>query len=479
VRIQKLGLLLWPLLLTNRATTDASAQQMHQQLQYVSDNDGDDKGGTTTRGMDRENPRTTSTEPLNSCADSLSAALRQGTPEFPCWAVIRTIERWNKAAIVSGLQPGSDSNVILPKYVPSTFNFTMAGLSGFSFPDASPGKAYGGVGAAAGLLERRRWRLMAEDGGGLADFQLNGAHLVGLNRAALRATGEITSRWTWQGSATNTYGTDATRVVAPLDFRQAGDAEAPAADTVVYGLHSGRITTGEEGGKLRFDESRRSLWDFSATHAYTQYDADNFLVQTARARVEYLHAVTPAMALGVYGNGEHQTGPLDCTLVGAGLRWVSEWGQHTSLNVTSGVNGASTSCGQRAQFTGTGALYTKLGPSTDLYVTGGRDLSDGIIEHTVFLNTGALGLRHSFHRMVDTRVSLNGLQGANPKQSFHGTFVDGSVHFMMPAGLSQELEVRHYEVAGTPTNNRTIAVITLWWTPRRAAEANSARASLR
>jgi hypothetical protein len=432
VRIQKLGLLLWPLLLTNRATTDASAQQMQQQPEYVSDNDGGGSGDTPTRTVDRENPRTTSTEPLNSCADSLSAALRQGTPEFPCWAVIRTTERWNKAAIVSGLQPGSDSNVNLPKYVPSTFNFTMAGLSGFSFPDASPGKAYGGVGVAAGVLERRRWRLMAEDGGGLADFQLNGAHLVGLNRAALRATGEITSRWTWQGSATNTYGTDATRVVAPLDFRQVGDAEAPAADTVVYGLHSGRITTGEEGGKLRFDDSRRSLWDFSATHAYTQYNADNFLVQTARTRVEYLHAVTPAMALGVYGNGEHQTGPLDCSLGGAGLRWVSEWGLHTSLNVTGGVNGASASCGHGAQFTGTGALYTKLGPSTDLYVTGGRDLSDGILEHTVFLNTGALGLRHSFHHMIDTRVSLNGLQGANPKQTFHGTFVDGSLHFLLP-----------------------------------------------
>jgi hypothetical protein len=369
--------------------------------------------------------------------------------------------------------------VNLEKYQPSTFNFTLAGLSGFSFPDASPGKAYGGVGVAAGTLERRRWRLMAEDGGGLADFQLGGAHLVGLNRAALRATGEITPRWTWQGSATNTYGTDATRVVAPLDFRQVGDAEAPAADTVVYGLHSGRITTGEEGGKLRFDNSRRSMWDFSATHTYTQYDADNFLVQTARTRVEYLHAVTPAMALGVYGNGEHQTGPLDCSLGGAGLRWVSEWGQHTSLNVTGGVDGASASCGQRAQFTGTGAFYTKLGPSTDLYVTGGRDLSDGILEHTVFLNTGALGVRHSFHHMIDTRVSLNGLQGANPKQSFHGTFVDGSLHYLMPWGFSQELEVRHYDVAGTPTNNRTIAVITLWWTPRRATEANSASASLR
>jgi hypothetical protein len=433
-------------------------------------------------GMDRASPRTTSTEPLNSCADSLSAALQQGTPEFPCWANIRTIERWNTAAIVSGLQPGSDSNVALPKYVPSTFNFTMAGLTGLSFPDASPGRAYGGVGAGAGMLARRRWRIMAEDGGGLADFQLNGDYLVGLNRGALRATGELTSRWTWQGSATNTYGTDAARVVAPLDFRQVGDdAEAPAADTVVYGLHPGRITTGEEGGKLRFEDSRRSFWDFSATHDYTQYNADNFLVQTARSRVEYLHAMTPAMGLGVYGDGEHQTGPLACSLGGAGLRWLTEWGVHTSLNVSSGLSGASASCGKRVQFTGTAALYMQLRPSTDLYLTGGRGLSDGVIEHSGVLSTGAAGLRHSFHRLVDTRVSLNGIQGVNPvtKQSYHGTFVDGSLHFRMGLGFSQEFEVRHYEVADTPTNNRTIAVFTLWWTPRRATEATSARASIR
>jgi hypothetical protein len=472
MRNEKSGLLL---LLTCLTVTAATAQQMQQQPRYLSGDDGG--GGTPTSGSDRDNPRTTSSEPLNSCGDSLSAALGQGRPEFPCWAVIRTTERWNKAAIVSGLQPGTDSDVSLPKYEPSSFNFTMSGLSAFSLPDASPGKAYGGVAAAAGILQRRRWRLMAEDGGGLADFQLSGAHFVGLNRAALRATGEITSRWTWQGSATNTYGTDAARVVAPLDFRQVGDGSGPAADTVVYGLHSGLITTGEEGVKLRYTNSRRSSVDFSATHAYTKYNADNFLVQTARARVEYLHALTPATALGLYANGGHQTSPLDCNLVGAGVRLVREWGDRTSLNVTSGINGASTSCGKQVQFTGTGALSTKLGRSTDLYLTGGRDLSDGILEHTVFLNTGALGIHHYFHRVVDARVSLNGIQGADPKQSFHGTFLDGSLHYLMPLGFSQELEIRHYDVAGTPTNNRTIAVITLWWTPRHNAETE-ARASL-
>jgi hypothetical protein len=479
MKIRQMSLLLGPLILTGVAVPFASAQQVQQQSRYLSD---DDSGGSRDNAiyrMERASPRTTSTEPLNTCADSLSVALLQGTPEFPCWANIRTVERWNTAAIVSGLQPGTNATVELPQYVPSTFNFTTAGLSGFSFPDASPGKAYGGVGVGAGLIARRRWQMMAEDGGGLADFVLNGNYLVGLNRAAVRATGEISPRWTWQGSATNTYGTDAARVVAPLDFRQVGDAEAPAADTVVYGMHSGRITTGEEGGKLRFVDSRRSFWDFSATHAYTQYDADHFLVQTERARVDYLHAVTPSMGLGIYGSQEHQTAPLDCSLGGAGLRWLSTWGAHTSLNISSGLAGAGTSCGKRVQFTGTASLYTRLSASNDLYVSGGRDLSDGIFEHSVFLNTGAAGLRHAFHRIADTRVSLNALQGVDPvtKQSYHGTFADGSLHYRMALGFSQELEIRHYAVAGTPTNDRTIAVFTVWWTPGRTAEVPATRAS--
>jgi hypothetical protein len=475
MRIQKTGLFLWPLILVGGAATQAVAQ-------HSADSGGDSRTSYAVRRADSDNPRATSTEPLNSCGDSLSVALQQGTPEFPCWANIRTVERWNTASIVSGLQPGSDTTVNLPKYQPSTFRFTLGGLSGFSFPNANPGKAYGGLGAAAGIIEKRRWQLMAEDGGGLADFKAGGAdYFVGLNRAAVRATGEIDPRWTWQGTATSTYGTDAARVVAPLDFRQVGDAGVPAAETVVYGMHSGRVATGEEGGKIRYETSRRTFWDFSGTHTYTQYNADDFLVQTARARVEYLHALTPTMGLGVYGSGEHQTGPLGCSLGGAGLRWLDAWGTHASVNISGGLGGASESCGKRAQFIGTAAAYVKLTPSTDLYLSGGRDLSDGILEHTVFLGTGAAGVRHSFRRVVDIRASLNGIQGVDPttKQSYHGTFVEGCLHNRMGLGFSQEVEVRSYTVAGTPTNDRAIAVFTLWWTPGRTAEATTARASLR
>jgi hypothetical protein len=77
-----------------------------------------------------------------------------------------------------------------------------------------------------------------------------------------------------------------------------------------------------------------------------------------------------------------------------------------------------------------------------VYLTGGRDLSDGIFAHWVFLIPVMWGLQ--------------------------GTLVDGS-----------PIEVRHYEVADKPANNCTIAVFTLWWTPRCAPEFTyPARASL-
>ena len=183
-------------------------------------------------------------------------------------------------------------------------------------------------------------------------------------------TGEITPRLTWQGSATNTYGTDAARQVAPIDYRMIGKADAPAPDTAAYGLHAGLMTEGEEGVKLRYEVSRRSAWDFSGSHNYTKYNADGFLVHSARARVEYLHRIAQGTALGFYGSGEHQTNPLDCTLGGAGMRVLSSWGSRASLNLSGGLNGANPSCGKRVQFTGNAALYTRLTNRTDFYLTG-------------------------------------------------------------------------------------------------------------
>ena len=416
------------------------------------------------------------TEPLTSCGDALSIALQQGTPEFPCWANIRTVDRWNSASFALG-GVGTSSNRLSPREVPSSFTFTTGGLSAFSMPGDGQGKAYGGLGAMSGLIEQRRWQLMAEDAGGVADFQLSGGHFVGLNLSAVRATGEITPRLTWQGSATNTYGTDAARQVAPIDYRMIGEADAPAPDTAAYGLHGGLMTEGEESLKFRYEQSRRSAWDISGSHNYTKYNADGFLVHSARARIEYLHLISKGAALGFYGSGEHQTQSLDCTMGGAGMRLLSSWGSHASLNLSGGVDGANPKCGKRVEFTGNAALYTRLTDKTDFYVVGNRDLGDGILEHTMLLSTGGAGLRHAFGRSVGMSASLNELYGTDPvsKQTYHGSFVDSSLRVRLWLGFSEEVELRRFSFAGFSAEAaRTVGVVTLWWSPPRGSEAKPA-----
>jgi hypothetical protein len=420
------------------------------------------------------------TEPLGNCGDALSVALQQGTPEFPCWANIRTVDRWNSASLGYGLSPNSNAPGTSPYNVPSSFTFTAGGLSAFSLPGDGEGKAYGGLGAMSALVERRRWQMMAEDAGGVADFQLSGAHFVGLNLAAIRATGEVTPRFTWQGSATNTYGTDAVRQVAPLDYRMIGETDAPAPDAPAYGLHGGLMTSGEEGVKMRYETSRRSAWDFSASDNYTKYNADAFLVHTERARVEYLHNFADGVALGFYGNGENQAEPLSCALGGAGMRLLSSFGDHASLNVSGGVGGAGPSCGKRMQLLGDAAFYTHLSERTDLYLTASRDLGNGVLEQTTFLSTGSAGVRHRFSPSIDVHASVNELYGTDrlTNQTYHGMFVDGSFHARLRGGFSQELELRRFSFSGLPAEAaRTVGVFTLWWSPpHQGAEQ---RASLR
>jgi hypothetical protein len=450
-----------------------SGQMVHGQNQQLAANED----GVTLYSLHRVDSVASlagRTEPLSSCGDALSIALQQGTPEFPCWANIRTVDRWNSASF--GFRaPGSDSKMkISPQDVPSGFTFTAGGLSAFSLPGDGQGKAYGGLGAMSGLIERRRWQLMAEDAGGIADFQLSGRHFVGLNLSAVRVTGEISPRLTWQGSATNTYGTDAARQVAPIDYRMIGEADAPAPDTAAYGLHAGLMTEGEEGVKLRYEQSRRSTWDISGSHGYTKYNGDQFVVHTGSARVEFLRRVSQGAALGFYGSTEHQTEPLGCTLGGAGMRFLSSWGSRTSLNVSGGVNGADSQCGKRVEFTGNAALYARLTDQTDVYLMGNRDLSNGIVERTMLLNTGGAGLRHAFSHNVGMSASLNELYGTDPKskQTYHGSFVDGSLRFRLWLGFSEEIEIRRFSFSGFAAEvGRTVGVATLWWSPPRGSES--------
>ncbi len=419
--------------------------------------------------------------PLHTCDDGVSAAMEVDAAGMPCWANIRTVDHWNSMLIPEGLSFHGAQRSDAPVTGQSSFVYTVGGFSGFVLPDGNEAKVYGGLGAAAGRIQRPRWQLSMEDAGGLGDEQSGGAHLAGLNRFAVRGTGQVSERLSWQANATNTYGTDALREAAPLDYRMIGEAEAPAADTPTYGLHTGQMTDQEEGTKLRYAKTERSHWDFSGTDVYRRYTDTGFSTQTAMVQAEFLHAMTRDVAVGVYGQGAHQTNQIRCTIEGGGGRLLTAWGTHSSLNLSGGLNGASASCGSRAQVTGEAALYQSISTHTDLYASAGRGLGDGALERAVFLNTASAGLRHTFGRQVAGRLSATALQGVDPKsvgglknQSLHASFVELGLRYPFGKGLSGESDFRHYSASGEPVSpNRSLLLFTLWWSPEKERERST------
>jgi len=334
----------------------------------------------------------------------------------------------------------------------------------------------------SGLIARRRWQFMLEDGGGLGDFQLNsvdGANRVYLNRAAIRGLGQLSSRWSWQASAANTYGNDTFRTFAPLDYTTVGNAEAPVPDTVAFGLHSGNMTHEQENGVLRFESSRRTNVDISAAHTFQYFSDDGLTVQTVGGRATYLHSVSRNVAFGVYGSAAHQTGIFDCSLGGGGAQGVLQWAGHSSLNISAGISGTSAACGKSPQFLGDAALYVPVKPHVDFYATASRALSAGIVQQTALLNTFGAGAKYAFTPSSSIRLTGAALYGIDPRtnHSYQGSFSELAVAYRLGPWFYQDIAIRHFEVSGASspalpasaqiTDHQSLVAVTLWWSPNQ------------
>jgi hypothetical protein len=422
---------------------------------------------------------------LSDCGDALADALQQDSMQRPCWANIRPADHANPISLAEGgTIRGNRTFANQPEELGPPFTFTLAALAGTNFQTATNGQAYGGLGAISGLVARRRWQFMLEDGGGMGDFQLNsldGPNRVYLNRAAVRGLGELGARWSWQASAANTYGNDTLRTFAPLDYTTVGNVEAPVPDTVAFGLHSGNMTHEQEQGILRYASSRRTHWDLSADHTFQYFSDDGVTVQTVGGRATYLHSATRNLAYGVYGNGAHQTGSLDCSFGGGGLQGVVQWGDHGSLNVSGGVSGASAACGKSTQFLGDASLYVPLKAHTDFYVSASRALSAGILVQTALLNTAGAGVKHSFNPSSNIRLTGAAIYGTDPRtnHSYEGNFSELAVAYRLGPWFYQDIAVRHFEVhggaAGLPgaqiSDHQSLIAVVLWWSPKERQPA--------
>ena len=417
------------------------------------------------------------------CNDALSNALHADPVAMPCWANIRTVDRWNTTDIPDGGGLRGSTNFKLPSSKRPRASFVFGPVAGtFLSHDPAP-HGVGGLAAVSALMGNRRWQFEFEDGGSLGDLNFKGSNSrVGLNRAALRFSGETTPRFLWQASATNTYGTDAYRTMAPLDYRIIGNAESPVAETTAYGLHAGTLVDEQEDLKLRYEFSRRTNWDFVAGHTLQSYADDGVTVQTLQGRIEMLHAVTPSTAVGVYGTAGHQ-GPVAradgfgaCLLSGGGLRSLSNWKNRATLNVSGGISGATYGCGRSVQVIGDAAFSMNIRRRSSLFLTLDRGFSGGVVEQAPFLSSATTGIRHTFPSGLAISVSGAGVLGSNPitRHQYAATFGEFAANYRIGSHLTQETTIRRFQ-ADTPggSNGRSVLTFVLWVNPRPAHKEQS------
>ncbi len=409
------------------------------------------------------------------CGDPLSAALRvDGNDDMPCWANLRASERWNLADIPDGSGIRGDNTLHLPRGATSQFTVAAGGLTGTEFFRGDSQHAYAGVLGVGGFVDRERWKLSVEDSGALAgETTPAGNAFAGLNRGAARVAIQVSPRLSWQASAANTYGTDSLRLLAPFDERRIGtglsSAELPVADAVAYGLHAGQVVDEQEDTHVRYEQTRRSNWEFAAGHTLQHYSDDGATIQTIRGRAEFLHSINPGTAFGVYGHTERQNGQASCTLTGGGVRSLNTWGERSSLNVSAAVSAADTGCGSGgAVFTGDAAFSVRASERTWVSFTANRGLSDGIVERVAILNTGVVGIRHSFHSLLDLRLSAAGIMGNDvlTKDTYTGGLASAAVMYPIGRHLTGETSLRHVQVTPSATGSaRTVLTTTLWFSP--------------
>lgn len=413
---------------------------------------------------------------VSNCGDAVSDALGQTGSGMPCWSDIRTVDHWNTLNLGREMNVSGDQSLRLPGTAPSEFTYTLGALSGLVYQDPANAQGYTGVGAVSGFVRQRKWQMMFEDGGSLGDFHIaSDDTFVGLNRAALRATGSVATRWSWQGSATNTYGNDVLRTLGPLDYRrvgdsQAGSAEAPVVDVVAYGLHSGNLTDQQEDFKLDDQESRRTSLGFSVAHTFRHYEDDRFTGETYRARAEALHSLSQNAALGIFATANRQSGIARCSLAGLGAVGLAQWGSRTSVSLSGSLDGASNTCGKRVQSLGDLAVYMRAAPKTDFFITANRDLSGGIVEQAVLLNSASAGIQQTYRsgatlRLSGAAIHYNDIITNVPHT---GSFAEADAVLPLGRTLLEETSYRHYQISSLPIqDNRNVLTFTVWWSPKR------------
>lgn len=281
----------------------------------------------------------------------------------------------------------------------------------------------------------------------------------------------IARNWVLQLSSTNTYGTDASRLLSPLAFNVNGGVPVVDPGSAVFQLNRGDVFTTADTLNLNGRLTASQSLNFSAVESYFSAFDSGISSGATSAEVTYSAAVSPVTAFSIGANYHHQEFSPGGTCNGYGLNLgiSHEIGPHISLSAAAGPEFESAPCNKGLGGDYAVSISYPLSRRSRVALTAARSYLTNYSANTQWSDTGAV----SYSRQLSEPFQINLNSGYSrsvlvPSSlgTYVGYFAGADLSWNLSRTVSLSTEYRRFEqVSGGPMQGQNVALISLGWNP--------------
>ena len=353
------------------------------------------------------------------------------------------------------------------------FLLTLGTIGGYdSAFDARPnlsGHFVGGRMFTGALLDRSSSFALVENTASVIDYKNGPGSLQYLDVFALSAAGSFSPSVATVLDVANTYGNDAIRVIAPLDYVDGTELGS-------YGIHSGKVLDNQIASRVIVQSTSTRQWTITARNNFRKFFDSTLWSDTAHGGAALRFQSSERTTWGLYEDTSHESGATDCTTEGGGLLYQHKLSRVASVDASAGPAFGSKGCFITVTGNFYGALSLQPREPTILYVTASRKLNESSFTGAVFENSVMAGVIHKID--LHTLLKLQGawVQGRMPSNvtNAEGGYVAGLFEKEVGGGFTFSAAAQHYWWSGVTnvTPSRTLVIATLSWSPMRRKANN-------
>ncbi len=324
------------------------------------------------------------------------------------------------------------------------------------------------------LWHKRSFNLLLQHDSSFTDSSSTNLGRQQYQRSAVSLTGVFSRKTSWSFTTENGFGSDAARAVGNLNSAVVGPLAIPGRDVTALGLNSGNVLSTHAIVGMEHQTSASKILDVNLGGFYHRFFDSGSSNQQVDLSARYRDQVSVRTSVGGYTQlVQENYSAAHCTTGSVGFTVSSALLRSAQLEASAGPAFGSSRCSGGGDYQFNASLTAALPHTAIMYVAGGRQRSDGLIQEATWESSvfagGALGQQSHTRIRVDGGLARYTLvQRAWATAPLHGAFVSGEFHRRLSSAFEISATARHLTRSpGAAQLNRNLAFVTLTWSPAR------------